>query len=307
MLSDLGIVIGAAFAALIVARLVQLSFTRKLDPWIPAEQPGESKLIDDQPAKPIETQGIAPKILNELRRAGWRLRPSDFIIIIAFSTFTGVLIGYAITRYWPLAVCFGPFFGAVPYIVLRWKQNARVLAFYSQLPDALFFISSAMKAGSTFAESVSVAANEMSDPMGEELKQIIADLRIGLREMDAIKRMRERMGLVEIDLLAAGVELSLRTGGRLGDILETIANTIRARFKIASEIRAVTADGRISAVILIAVPIIMLIILSIINPQYMKPLIAEPIGHVLLFVMFVFEALGAIVIRRMLVKMMGDI
>jgi len=302
---------GAALFAFAVARVVQVEVGRRreerdfVEQLTPKEQPVPRE--EEAALQPFKSKGLAPALLDELNRAGWRIRPSDFVALSALSAATGLIIGYAITKSIALGVAFAFLFSVLPWLVMKWREQKRIGMFQSQLPDTLFLIASAVRNGFAFQRAVEVAAEEMPDPMKEELHQVLVDCRVGIGEAEALWRLRGRVGLPEIDLIAAGVGLSLQSGGNLSPVLDTIAEAVRERTRVAGEIRAITSEGRASAIILVAAPLVLLLILSLINPGYMHPLIREPVGHILLGAMLASEVIGALVIRRLLLKRLGQI
>ena len=302
-LEQILIIIAVAVGVLVVSRVVQVEVWRRglRREFIQGMEPAELVPQHEEGApERLGGRGLVPRLLDELHRAGWKIRPSDFAAVMALCSAAGLVIGYFITKSAYLGAAFALVFATFPWGVMKWLQQKRVAAFSAQLPEALFLIASAVRTGFSFTRAMEVAAKEMGDPLREEFEQVLTDCRVGIPEVEALQRLRGRIGLPEIDLISTGVALNLQVGGNLSRILDTLANTVRERFRIAGEIKAVTAEGRLSATILVAAPLVLLMILSLVNPGYMHPLIREPLGHKLLALMLLSEAVGVLLIRWLL-------
>ena len=297
------IVIAVAVGVLVLSRVIQVEVERRLlrRKFIQGMESDEivQQHGEGEPER-LGSNGLVPRLLDELHRAGWKIRPSDFAAVMALCAAVGLVIGYFITKSAYLGAAFALVFATLPWGVLKWLQQKRVAAFSTQLPEALFLIASAVRTGFAFIRAMEVAAKEMGNPLQEEFEQVLTDCRVGITEVEALQRLRGRIGLPEIDLISTGVALNLQVGGNLSKILDTLANTVRERFRIAGEIKSVTAEGRLSAIILVAAPLVLLMVLSLVNPGYMHPLIREPLGHKLLALMLISEVVGVLLIRWLL-------
>lgn len=270
-----------------------------------AEQPEAQNLSNQTDLFPtvekiIERNGLADKLLQELLRAGIKLRPSEFIGIIAAITLILALLAAAATSNIGvefLAIVCGIF---IPYAYVKNLQNKRIVMFNNQLPDALALIASAIRSGFSFQRALQMVAEEMPAPISEEFERVINELNVGLSTDIALKGMVSRVVSYDLELVVTAVLIQQQIGGNLAEILDNIGTTIRDRVKIEGEIQALTAEGKLSGVILTLLPFAMAGIIFIIKPGYLRPLIQEPMGIWLIIGGLTLQAIGGLVIRRML-------
>ena len=156
-----------------------------------------------------------------------------------------------------------------------------------------------MKAGHAFSGGMSLAADEFDDPLGPEFSETLDEINFGVSVADALKNLAGRIDCEELRYFVVGVILQRETGGNLAELIETLANLIRERFKFDGKVRTLTAEGRLSAVILILLPFAVFGYLWIRNPNFLSPLITEPSGPFMIIGAIVMMIIGAIVMKRM--------
>ncbi|MFQ6132021.1 MAG: type II secretion system F family protein, partial [Armatimonadota bacterium] len=190
--------------------------------------------------------------------------------------------------------------GLAPWGYLKARQARRKKGLTQQLPDALDLICASLRAGYGFVQAVGTVAREMAPPLRDEARRLADEVRLGLSLDAALQRMMERTGTHDFELMCSAVQIQTRTGGNLAEVLGNLSQVIRARIRLAGEIAALTAEGRLSAGILLALPLVFAGILSYLSPGYLRPLVLEPFGQVLLAAGAVLMALGAVLIHKML-------
>jgi tight adherence protein B len=211
----------------------------------------------------------------------------------------GYMTGAAVNRGSILTVSLAILFGILPYLYLRRLKKKRTEKFKRQLPDGLDLVARALKAGHAFTGGMSLAAEEFDDPLGPEFSETLDEINYGVSVSSALKNLAERVDCEEIKFFVVGVILQRETGGNLAELIETLASLIRKRFKFEGQVRTLTAEGRISAVILVALPFVLVTAIMLLNPDFMQPLITEPVGKLMIVIASIMMVLGIVVIKRM--------
>jgi tight adherence protein B len=177
------------------------------------------------------------------------------------------------------------------YVALR--RGRRMKAFEQQFPDVIDLLTRSVSAGHTFTSGLEIVATDMPNPVAGEFRTTFDEQRFGLPIRDALLGLCERIPLVDVRFFVIALLVQKETGGNLAEILENLAHVIRERFRIAGEVRVRTAQGRLTAIILIAMPIIMLVVLKVINPDYINVLFVDRWGQNMLIAAACLQALGA--------------
>jgi tight adherence protein B len=186
----------------------------------------------------------------------------------------------------------------LPFMFLRFKRTRRLRAFEEMFPEALDLIARALKAGHAFATGLKMAADELSEPVGPEFRKTFDEQNFGLPLKDALENLTLRIPILDVRFFATAVLIQRETGGNLSEILENLAHVVRERFKILRQVRVYTAHGRLTGYVLLALPAVLGIALSFINPDHMNMLFRERIGQILLMVAIGMQTAGYIWIRQ---------
>ena len=155
------------------------------------------------------------------------------------------------------------------------KRNTRVKSFIREFPDAIEMMISALKAGHAFTQSMQMVGIEAPDPVGIEFKKTFEEHNLGRDLRESLLNLTERVPSLDLKLFVTAILLQRETGGNLTEILENISHTIRERFKLIGQMKIYTAQGRMSGLIIGSLPIVFVLIMSVLNPDYLKPLIQE--------------------------------
>jgi tight adherence protein B len=189
----------------------------------------------------------------------------------------------------------------LPMAVREWvkrKLARRRKAFAEQLPDTLQVIAAALRSGQSFAGALAVVVESSAEPMKSEMQQVVADEQLGVPLEKAVEIVVRRMDNRDLEQVALVAELQREAGGNAAEVVDRVAETIRERFELRRLINTLTIQGRMSRWIVSALPVALLLLLSVINPEYIHPLVAHTAGKVLL----VFAALmiigGSLVIKK---------
>jgi tight adherence protein B len=186
----------------------------------------------------------------------------------------------------------------IPHALLIFKKKHRLKKFEKQLPEALGLMSRSLKAGHSFPSSIQLVADEMSNPIGIEFFKSFKEYNYGLDFNEVMMNLYKRNQLRDLKFFITAILIQRETGGNLVEILEKIAHLIRERFKLVNQIKALTAEGRLSGLILIGLPICITIMLQRINPQYIGMLWTHPTGRLMAGMAIFFQVLGMIAIKK---------
>ena len=187
----------------------------------------------------------------------------------------------------------------MPGIVVNSKKKKRSQAMTEHLPEALNILSNGLRAGFSFTQALSVVVREMEGPLTVEFSRTLRENRLGKPMDEALNDMLGRIENEDLEMLIIALLIQRQVGGNLAEVLDSIAHTIRERVRIKGEIRTLTAEGRISAIILSVAPVAMAVIISILNPGYMVTLIEEPVGIIMIVAAVIMQIIGILVLRKM--------
>lgn len=200
----------------------------------------------------------------------------------------------------PLALVVGLAASLLPVLHLLQKKRNRIEKFRHQLPEGLELISRALKAGHAFTSGMKLAADQFGDPLGPEFDETLDEINFGVSVPDALRNLARRVNCQEIKYFVVAVILQRETGGNLAEIIESLAYLIREKFKLSGKVKALTAEGRLSAVILILLPFCIVAYLRIVNKGYLDLLFTDPMGRMMLAGSAIMMVAGIFVIRRMI-------
>lgn len=192
------------------------------------------------------------------------------------------------------------FLGTLPFLYIYSKKEKRMLKFQTQLPDALDLLARSLKAGHAFTGGMRMVADEFDDPIGVEFNKTLNEINFGVGVPEALKNLTNRVDCVDLNFFVTSIIIQRETGGNLAEILENIAYLIRERFKLFGKIRILAAEGKISGIVLVALPFFIAFVLYLMNPGYIGTLLTDPFGHVLIGIALVMMAIGIFVMRKMI-------
>ena len=188
--------------------------------------------------------------------------------------------------------------GSLPMFWLLWRRKRRLKAFSTQLPDALEMMARALRAGQSLAFGFNAVASEMSAPIGKEFGRVFEEQNLGVAMDDSLRSMCERVPNLDLRFFVTAVILQRQTGGDLSEILDKIGALVRDRFRILGQVQALTGEGRLSGVVLMALPLVLFVVVYHMNPDYVSQLFTDRAGKKMLAIAVVMQILGALVIRK---------
>ena len=188
----------------------------------------------------------------------------------------------------------------LPYAFASHKRTKRFAKFEEKFPEAIDTLARAVRAGHAFTTALEMIANEVSEPVAGEFRQLYEEQKFGLPVRDALLKLADRVPLVDVKFFITAVMLQRETGGNLAEILDNLSYVIRERFKILRQVRVHTAQGRLTMVLLMGLPPTIVVIMQLINPGFIQPLFTDPIGHALIVGGITMQTIGYFVIRKII-------
>lgn len=243
--------------------------------------------------------GRSQALERKLTRAGVPLRGAEFAAICAGTMLAGAALMFLVGHGKPVAMLGGAVAGYIlPVLVLNIKEARRVKQFNDQLADALILAANSLRTGYSFLQAIEMVSREMPPPASVEFARLQKEISLGVTTEEALANMGTRLGSSDLDLVITAVLIQRQVGGNLAEVLDNIAGTIRERIKLRGEVRTITAQGRISAMIIGALPFVMVAVMYMINPKYIGMLFTHPVGNILLGVALAGQVIGILILRK---------
>lgn len=217
-------------------------------------------------------------LTQKLQGAGLEMTPGGFILRALVSS----LLGLVVVR-WMSNVFFAPVVGtaigaALPVLWLNGKEKKRLRQFQEQLPDAMDMLVSAMKAGYSFQAAMKFIGEEVPDPLGPEFARFYEEQRLGMDVRTALLALQERTNSLDLRMFVTAILIQRETGGNLGEVLGKIGSLMRERAALKGEIETMTAESKLSARILGALPFVVFALVNVLNPGFMQPMLETDLG-----------------------------
>ena len=233
-----------------------------------------------------------------LQQADCPLKPEKFLALILAGLGAGAALGWVARLPAPMYPICGLGVGSLPLIWVWWKRRCRCKAFAAQLPDAMALIARALRAGHSLASAMSVIVDEMPMPISLEFSMAYEEQNLGIPIDRALRSMLKRMPNFDLRFFVTAVAIQKQAGGDLAEILDKIAYVIRERFKILGMVAALTAEGRLSGIVLMALPLGLFMAVYSLNPDYVTLLFTDPFGRKMVAGAIVMQIIGALVIKK---------
>jgi tight adherence protein B len=228
------------------------------------------------------------------------VRAGNFLVLCAISAVILAIIAFIaggnLIFAWVGAVL--GFF--LPYAYASHMRTKRFQKFEEKFPEAIDTLARAVRAGHAFTTALEMIANEVSEPVAGEFRQLYEEQKFGLPVRDALVNLADRIPLVDVKFFVTAVMLQRETGGNLAEILDNLSYVIRERFKILRQVRVHTAQGRLTMVLLMALPPTIVLVMTLMNPGFIRPLFTDPIGHALIVGGITLQTLGYFFIRKII-------
>lgn len=256
------------------------------------------KGIFQQASKIFAAKSYTKKIELELSKAEIPLRGEEFILLNLIASAGPALLALLWMRNLALAVVLGSVGFILPRIMIGIAKKRRVEKFNSQIGDALVVMSNSLRAGFSFLQAMEMVGKEMQAPIADEFTRTLREMNLGTPTEEALGHLTKRVESDDLDLVVTAVMIQRQVGGNLAEVLESISHTIRERIRIKGEMKTLTAQGRISGMIIGALPIVVALFLSVVNPEYMSVLFTTSMGMGITMAGVVSQSIGIFVIKK---------
>jgi tight adherence protein B len=314
----------AAVAALSVMTTIVVGMFAFFGAAVPAQQVrgrleglmSGTSVIESQAAPALRTSGlgvgifagfarggVGERLEQQLERADLTIRPGEYIVARLAMAGMGFAVPFVLIPGVPgklVAIVAAVIGYNLPKLYLTRRRKSRVEKLNSQLPEALMNISNSLKAGFGLLQGLSNAADQLSHPISTELNRTIHEMNIGSSAEEALMGLSERCGSYDLDIVVTAILVQRTVGGNLGEILDTVADTMRERIRIRGEISTLTAQQKLTGLVIGFLPIGIGVLFQIMSPGYINPLFSTLTGQVMLGMAVVLEVIGVMVIQRIL-------
>ena len=254
----------------------------------------------DEAPNAIESFAAKFNLKHFLQSAGWELSPTNFLTIAL--VLGGIAAGLAV-YFSPIKVIapfvFG-FFCGLPFLYAWWVRGRRMKKFGAQLIEALDLIGQALRAGQSLPAGIQLVAQQMDLPLGPEFKRAYEEQNLGVSLEDSLTNMTDRVPNLDLRFFVTSVVLQRQTGGDLAEILDKIAQLIRERYHIWGQIQSLTGEGRLSGIVLLALPPTLFLVMLKLNYDYIMMLFEDPLGQKMLIFGIVMQFFGALMIKKII-------
>jgi tight adherence protein B len=238
------------------------------------------------------------RLHNLIAQAGLKVRPGKLVLL---SMVLGVLTAEIVQALYgnlALSVAVGALALLSPSGVVLFARTRRLRAFERELPEVIELLSRSVRAGHSFTSGLEMVATDLPEPAAGEFRVVFDEQRFGLPVRDALMNLCTRIPLLDVRLFVTALLVQKETGGNLAEILDNLSHVIRERFRIVGEVRVRTAQGRLTAVILMIIPVAMLGLLHVVNPEYANLLFVDRLGKYMLAAAATLQVIGAAVLWK---------
>lgn len=269
----------------------------------PAEQRSEllrPAQVEDTFSKFLRRFEFMDRLDLILEQAGKNWSGSKLIVVSSITCGVGLLLGLKLRIVNPpVSGCLFAVIGAViPLLLVLRKRAKSIHAFEEQFPEALDFLSRSMRAGHGFSVALEMLGADSPDPLGSAFRRISNDLQLGSSFDVALSKLVILVPLIDVRFFVSSVLLQQETGGNLGEILSKLAFIIRERFRLRGQVKAASAHGRITGIVLVLMPLGVVGFMLMTTPEYLRQLAADPTGKMLIYGAVIGQIVGYFVIRK---------
>jgi tight adherence protein B len=240
------------------------------------------------------------EIQKMLAQGGLSMRAGNFLGFSALAGLIAAIVSYGLAKRVEVAWVALVVGFLLPYSYASYRRNKRFEKFEELFPEAIDTLARAVRAGHAFTTALEMITAEVAEPVSSEFRQLFEEQKFGMPVRDALINLTERMPLVDVKFFVTAVMLQRETGGNLAEILDNLSYVIRERFKIQRQVRVYTAQGRLTMALLMGMPPIIVTVMLVLNPSFIRPLFSDPIGHTLLVAGIVLQTIGYFVIRKII-------
>jgi tight adherence protein B len=246
----------------------------------------------------VRRGNLEETFLDRLEAAGLNMRVAEFVLISLGSAFIPPLLALIVTRNLLVAALVVLLGTVAPFLYLSVRASRRQAKFEEQLPSTLQLLAGALQAGHSLQQAVDTVVHEAGDPISGEFQRVLTEARLGRPLEEAFEAMATRTSSVDFKWTVMAIRLQRQVGGNLAEVLSTVSQTIRDRYSLKRQVKALSAEGRLSSLILSILPVVMFAALLLLNPVFLRPLFTSTIGIMMLVVAAVLMVLGVFWLKK---------
>ena len=236
-----------------------------------------------------------------LSQADLKIRAGNFLLLCLVCGVVVAMIVYSASNKTLIFAWVGFLLGCfLPYAYASYQRTKRFNEFEELFPEAIDTLARAVRAGHAFTTALEMISDEVSEPVSTEFRKLFEEQKFGLPVREALTNLVDRIPLVDVKFFVTAVMLQRETGGNLAEILDNLSYVIRERFKILRQVRVYTAQGRLTMLLLMGMPPIIIAGMMFMNPTFIRPLFTDPIGHAMLVIGICLQTVGYFVIRKII-------
>lgn len=241
---------------------------------------------------------ISKRFADTLEMSGIKFSPQEFITLWLCTTFGPILLGTLFSMHMLAVVALTVIGFAIPPIMVNQARVKREQLFNKQLGEALTIMGNCMRAGYSFQQAMDSVAREMQPPVSTEFARVVKEINYGVPMETSLTNMVNRVNNKDMELLVAAVLTSTQIGANLSDLLDTIAATVNDRIRMREEIQVMTAQGRMSGLIIGLLPVVIVLFMMVVNPSYFLAFATTELGRMMIILSVFMEIIGFIVINK---------
>lgn len=245
-----------------------------------------------------DTIRTSEKFAAQIESADLPVSANEFLMIWGAAAILPPIFAALITQNMISAIGIGIIGFAAPLLYFMKKRNDKRNAFSLQFGDALLMISNGLRSGFSFQQAMRSVSKDMMPPISTEFKKVLNEIDYGMPQEEALKRMYLRLQNEDLKMLISALAIADKTGGNLSDVLSTISVTVQNRIKIRQEVKTLSAQGKMSSIIIGSLPIVIILIMMVMNPSYIDTLLNTGTGRMLLVIAAIMEVVGFIVMNK---------
>ncbi len=256
--------------------------------------------VEDALTKMLRNFRFTDRLELILEQSGKSWTVSKLATISCIVAVVGAIAGTRIHFFYPqltAAIC-GILGAFLPLLVVLRKRSKNISAFEEQFPEALDFLSRSMRAGHGFSVGLEMLGSDSPDPLGSAFRRVSNDIQLGASLQEALSKLVVLIPLIDVRFFVSSVLLQQETGGNLGEILNKLSYVIRERFRLKGQVKAVSAHGRITGLVLLLMPVGVTIFIMMTKPYYLTDLTKDHIGRIMIYIAFFGQIVGYFVIKK---------
>lgn len=248
----------------------------------------------------FESSSWAMKQEERLVQAGIPLQGAEFMVVSLAMVVASTLILLLVTKIWWLAIMGGMLSFFLPTLVVKQKIKRKKKQLNVQLPPVLTLMANSMRSGYSYMQAMDLVAREVPDPLGGEFMLVLKEMNLGITMEEAFSNMVKRVNMEDLDLVVTAFLIQRQVGGNLVELLDNISETLRGRITMRGRIKTLTAQGKMSGVILCLLPVFLGIVIYLFNGEYIIPFFSHPAGQVMIGLAVGLQVIGIWWMRKVI-------